>query len=357
MTEIGVLLADPVFQLNTLLWSLEEISDTGEINPVLRNAGYYVTSIGRRLIVPVDPETLSALVQATGSPDRSPSRPDLWLKHQSDDVQPLVELKAHGFSPASSNTTQALKMLASAGDVGPSLGGDSQPGHLIFATVVDDAEPLAATLQELGATLRDAGATPAPVAVIGFAWVDEGVALVSPHPADLPGPMQPVLAEPAVILRVADQSEDMHPLYLIPWIPGIDESQDHDLRVDGLRELTARLLTQAIAAVGQARTPSILNLTGTDLLASATFGVFARWRDEDRTQFGRAAAKIVERALRATDCARIEGERIEIDLPNDDVREAAIDRLERADPSDPAKSLSVIVKEPPSLFDSLVQPN
>jgi len=352
VTDIGVLLSDPVFQLNTLLWSLEEIAEVGEIDPVLRKAGYYVSSIGRRLLVPVEPTVLEALTEVTGSPDRSPSRPDLWLKHQVDDVQPIIELKAHGFSPESSNRAQALKMLASAGDLAPSLGGgQSQPGHVIFATVAADAAQLAQTLEELSEALTEAGAPPAAATAIGFGWVKEGVALVSPTQDDLPIPMQAALAEPAVVLRIADQSEDMQPLYLIPWIPGIDDSQDRDLRIDGLRELTARLLTQAIATIGQARTPTTVTLSGADLLDRATFGVFPRWRDGDRAQFAGAAAKLVERALRSTGRARIEGDRVEVDLPDEDSQDAAIDRLEKADPSDPAKSLSAAIDDPPTLFD------
>lgn len=352
MTDIDVLLSDPVFQLNTLLWSLEEMADAGEIDPVLRKAGFYVTAIGRRLLVPVEPTVLDALAGVAGFPDRSPSRPDLWLKHQVDDVQPIIELTAHGFSPESSNRAQALKMLASAGDLAPSLGGgSSQPGHVVFATIADDAAQLAQTLRELSEALAEAGAAPAPSTAIGFGWVEQGVALVSPVPGELPAPMQAVLADPAVVLRVADQSEDMQPLYLIPWIPGIDDSQDEVLRLDGLRELTARLLTQAIAAIGQARTPTTVTLAGADLLDRATFGVFPRWRDGDRAQFSSAGARLIERALRATGHARIEGDRVEVDLPNEEAQDAAIDRLEKADPSDPAKSLSTAIDEPPTLFD------
>ena len=52
------LLSDPVFQLNTMLWALEELPDAGPIHPVLRNAGYYINAIGRRVVAPHAPMIL-----------------------------------------------------------------------------------------------------------------------------------------------------------------------------------------------------------------------------------------------------------------------------------------------------------
>jgi hypothetical protein len=158
------LLSDPVFQLNTMLWALEELPDAGQIHPVLRNAGYYINAIGRRVVTPPDPVSRQALAQLTGK-ELSPARPDLWLKHQTDVVDPIVELKARGFSPRSSTAIQALKLLASAADLEASLGGGgTQPGHVLYLTVSQDAADLAETLNQLQATLIDAGVPSSPTA-------------------------------------------------------------------------------------------------------------------------------------------------------------------------------------------------
>ncbi len=346
------LLADPVFQLNTLLWSLEDLPAAGDIDPVLRNAGYYVVAIGRSVIVPVDPKTLDVLGRLLGSQDRSPSRPDLWLKHQTDEVQPLLELKARGFSPTSSNSKQATKLLVSSTDLAPSTGGEGpQPGHVIYVTIAEDAELLAQTLAELRNTIDEEGMRPAPAATIGLTWLDEGVALMSPRPEDLPAPMQAALSGLAVVLRAGHPEDDIQPLYVIPWIPGIEDSQDPELQSDGLRQLTARLLAETMARVGRAVAPTTLTLNGVDLLDRATYGVFSRWRDLDRGRFALAAAKIIERALRATGHARLQGDRVEVDVPTPEVQDAVMDRLERADPSDPARNLEGVLQQPPTLFD------
>lgn len=352
MTAEDTLLSDQVFQLNTFLWALEELPENSSTQPVLRNAGYYLSSIGRRVFMPVDEKFVATLEKLAGSADRSPCRPDLWLKHDDDRVQPLIELKARGFSPDSSNKKQALKLIAASSDLAPSLGeSDERPGHVLYATISSDANGLATTLNTLALSITDENVPAAPTGVIGLSMEADGVALSSPNPSDLPGPAAEVLASPAIVLEY-DTENDIRPLYFIPWMPGIDDSQDHALQSDGLRELTARVLTHTLAEVGTAQPPVTLALDGTILLNHATFGVFPYWRDDERKQFSEAAAKIVERTLKSVVTVRREfGSHLEIDLPNNETQETVIDRLERADPADPKANLEAVSAEPPTLFD------
>jgi hypothetical protein len=354
VTDTSVLLSDPVFQLNALLWAVENLPTSATIHPVLRAAGYYLSAIGRRVIVPVDLKSIAALEQITQSKDQSPSHPDLWLKHHSHEVQPLVELKAHGFSSTSSNSRQAVKLLLSAANLGPSLATRGPlPGHVIYATAGDDADALAQTLHQLSTVIKQAGAQAAPASTIGFTWATDGVTLTSPRPEELPQPLRSHFRTPALLLEVGELADDIRPLYLIPWVPEVAETQDPQLRADRLHELTARLLLYTIGTVGRASTPTSLSVTGTQLLDEATFGVFARWRDADRSQFASDAARLVERTLRATGFVQVEGERIEIDLPTAQAQQAIIERLEHADPADPSKNLQAVIEEPPTLFDSI----
>jgi hypothetical protein len=94
-------------------------------------------------------------------------------------------------------------------------------------------------------------------------------------------------------------------------------------------------------------------MSGSELLDGATFGIFSRWRDSDRQLLAQAAAKIIDRALRATGSSRLEGDRVEVDLPDEKTWTTAIDRLERADPSDPSRNLEGVLHEQPSLFDEV----
>ena len=219
MTDESTLLSDQVFQLNTFLWALEELPaepGMGEVQPVLRQAGYYLAAIGREVLIPTNEPTLAALENLTETADRTPCRPDLWLRHATDPVQPLVELKAHGFSPESSNRRQALKLIAAASDLASSLGETrARPGHVLYATVASDAGKIVTTLKTFAQELRTEGADPAPTGAIGLAIEDEGVVQSSPAPADLPKPLETSLAKRPTVLR-RDGDNDLQPLYFIP---------------------------------------------------------------------------------------------------------------------------------------------
>ncbi len=354
MTSGARLLSDQVFQLNAFLWALEDLPATGRTRPVLRNAGYYLMAIGRRVQVPAEDSVIAALERLTGSADRSPCRPDLWLRHQDHPVQVIVELKARGFSRDSSNTRQAVKLLLSAFDLAASLGEQAERrGHVIYGTVGADAESLSTTLKELADEVSAMGLPAAPTTVVGLSIDDKGVSLSSPTPSDLPDPAAVALAAPTVVLR-RDGDNDLRPLYFVPWIPGIEDTQEPELRADGLRELTARVLTQAMGHVGRALVPTTLALNGTQLLSDATFRVFDRWHERNRNQFGEAAVKIVERALRKSEVEirRYGGDRLEIDLPSTETKDQAIKGLEQADPANAKKNLEATTREHPMLFEN-----
>ena len=353
MTSETALLSDPVFQPNAFLWALEDLPAPSHIQPVLRNAGYYLVAIGRRLIMPVDGSSVEALKKLTGSPDRSACRPDLWIKHAEHPVQIVVELKARGFSPCSTNRKQALKLLVAAFDLAASLGESTERrGHVVYGTISADAHKMATTLKHLADDVRAEHVRAAPTAIVGLSIEHEDAVLSSPAPDDLPEPAAEALATAAIVLQ-RDGANDLRPPYFVPWIPGIEDSQDPDLHADGLRELTARVLTQAMGHVGRARIPTTLALNGTQLLRDATFRVFDRWHESNRKQFSEAAAKIVERALKKShvEIRRYGGDRLEIDLPSAETKDKAIKRLEQADPADPARNLHAATREHPRLFD------
>ncbi len=352
MTNNEALLSDQVFQLNAFLWALSDIPSGGPIEPVLRKAGYQLNSIGRKIIVPGDEKVVSALAKLTGNRDRSSCRPDLWLRHASDSVDPIIELKARGFSPDSSNRRQAFKLIASTSDLSLSLGEQTKRlGHVIYATIDKDVANLSDTLNYLANALAAETVIASPTGVIGLSIVEGGMALSSPFPADLPAPLAKALMEPAIVLRQIDVN-DLQPLYFIPWIPGIEDSQHAQFRTIGLNELTARVYTQILAKVGRVRIPATLTLCAIELLNRATFGVFGKWRDTDRKQFSAAVVKITERVLAPVVQVRSVGsEHVEVDLPDDESQSSAIERLEQTDPSNTGANIEAAIEEPPTLFD------
>ena len=95
-------------------------------------------------------------------------------------------------------------------------------------------------------------------------------------------------------------------------------------------------------------------LDGTRLLSAATIGVFDQWRDTDRREFSEAVGRILDRALKpVVEVLRVSGDCREIDLPSAEIQDAVTDRVERADPANPATNLETAVEETATLFDEL----
>ncbi len=352
MIDTKTLLSDQVFQLNTFLWALQELPESSQIQPVLRQAGYQLRSIEPRLIVPKTPVAIAALDKLAGSKDSSPCRPDVWLRHKEHPSDLIVELKSQGFSPNSSNSRQALKLLLAAFDLSESLGEPTRhSGHLIYATISDDTSNLEATLNNLASRLHNEGANAAPSSVIGFSEEVEGVA-ISSSSSNLPKPAADALASPAVVLR-RDDDNDLQPLYLIPWIPGIEGNQDTQLQEAGYNELTSRILTYILSEIGRARVPTILKIVGEDIMNSSTFGIFNRWRSDNQKQFAKAVIKIIVRVLGSdTNVVSISGTRIELELQDSDTQDQILRLIEQVDHTSSTMNLKDIIEEQPTLFDT-----
>ncbi|MYA86669.1 MAG: hypothetical protein F4Y12_13920 [Acidimicrobiaceae bacterium] len=352
MTSDAVLVSDPVFQLNILLWALEDLPDITAVRPVLRTDGYELESLGRRLLVPADEPTVSALRDIAGSTDRSPCRPDLCIDHPDDPVTLVVELKSHGFSQDSSNVRQAGKLIVASHDLSASYAETQpRPGHVVYGTVESDAARLAETLQALNESLGSQGVSAAPTATIGISIDDEGARLSTSSLSDLPAPAQRALQTPATVLHRHGE-DDIRPLYVIPWIPGIEGTQDPELQADGYRELTARVVVEAMAVVGQAIVPTTLNITGAMLLSRATFGVFDRWLDADRQQFAAAATGVLTTTLQSLGYFRRQSrDTFSLSLSSHDEQAEVIKLLEQAKPADNRTNIEAAVDEAPRLFD------
>ena len=131
-----------------------------------RDGGISFRSDGHKLLTPLTESTMTALRELLESRDVSATRPDLWLSHETEPARPIVELKSRGFSHTSLKPRrQALRMLASAIDLSPSLAETSLcPGHVLYVTIATDAVKLSRTLTLLAESLVSAGAQTAPYA-------------------------------------------------------------------------------------------------------------------------------------------------------------------------------------------------
>ena len=283
--------ADPVFQLNCILWMLQPLPDIASApTPVLHNAGYRVHYIGAQLVASPDTESrLSSRLGVKGSaaPDVIASAPDgaHWL---------AIECKASSFGPESSTSNQALKILAHAADLSPTVvaaAGTTVAGAAVYVTRVTEAAALYQTLTKLASRLSDAGISPAPVAALGLAAGAGTGVTVQLVDGTIPGPAGAALAQVTTLIPAAAPEEaDPRPLYILPYDPSVTQTDLERQRC--LQILIARGRAAAAARIGRCTDEGTLTVDGGELLESATYGVSRYW--QDRHDHARTASLILD---------------------------------------------------------------
>lgn len=287
---------DPLFQLNAVLWMLQPMpGDSSAVNPVLHYRGYAVRSMGQTLTADADLERLLAVeLDLRGAP-----APDVLASAPAGDPWPIFECKKSSFSPDSSTSDQASKILARGADL--SLTAGSPPGQriggcVVFVTREDEAALLQETLDQLRVTLEAAGVLPAPACTVGL-MVEAGVGLRA-HVASgtFPGAGGEALADDVIVVPAAGPEEHARSLYLVPFDPSV--RQDDEERVLCLRILLARGRAHAASILGRGPSQGTAVLEGPELIDAATYGLAKYWRDSTaRERAGYEILRFVKSAL------------------------------------------------------------
>ena len=350
--RIAERLADPIFQLNVVLWSLIDLPDIKGIfiNPALGRAGYSVYALDKKVMLLDRQDITESIIEMTGRlPD--PAVPDVWLEHQSEDAYPILELKSHGFGLESKDKViQMLKIMAGSYDLSISTGATSkQPGHVIYVTVADDMEPMTGTLKSLESELTKYGIPSAPSAIIGLAEQGGSVTLVSPEPDQLPEPLKRMLTEPVIILQAVTKDYDVTPLYLVPWSPNI--SNNSDFKQEGLEILTERILVYIRAEVGRNTNEEKVTIDCKEILNKATLEVFKHWQGNVRKRFIKTAKDIIIRKIEPHGKSKGRS-MIDIDLSNGN-RKDILNKLARTKVKDVSREL--LESTIPTLFDDMLE--
>ena len=351
MMDVKVLRQDPVFQLNLLLWSIMDVPDDINfqinLNPILRNEGYTLYAIEKEVLLPSDLSSMEAISPLIKKKFAPPSA-DLWVTHEREKTDLVIELKSRGFGSDSNKSVQVIKIMAATADLSVTLGGgDKRPGCFVYITIAEDMEAMLLTLSELKTRLVERKIASAPTAIIGIKQSKKGIDLVSPQPAQLPSPLDKILCDPTTVLQFEDSEDEIVPLYFIPWIPGV--AQDQESSNKGLQVLTSRLLTHVQEAVGKADISSIVNLKGETLLEKATFGAFEYWRDRDRKRFIKEAIRIIERATKPFGQKHGGETELKIGLPDEKERDNVMKSIEKFRIEEESNNLSNATI--PTLFD------
>ena len=354
MIELRSLIRDPVFQLNTILWSIIKSPYHGaQINtkPVLRSMGYRLFAIDKEILLPSYPGFENA-IRPLIRRRLDPPVPDLWLEHIDNQLDLIIELKASSFGPESDKTVQMTKIISASADLSLSLGGGpTRPGQVIVVTVSEDMEKMAVTLHTIRERLAERQLEHAPIGVLGLQASDNTVALVSPEPDQLPSPMRNEFDKPVTILQ-CDHLDEIIPIYIIPWLPGVESARNDIQNQDSMRELTSRLLTHTSAIIGRSTIPNIIEIKGESLLVDSTLEVFRFWQDGAKRKFVSEATTIVKRKIKRGKLKK-GGTVLEITLQDEQERNEILRRIERVRTGDPQTNLLKATK--PTLFDDIAE--
>lgn len=332
------LLSDPIFQLNMVIWSVKDLPKNGssQVKPFLREVGYYIFALNRRILLP---ELTQRSSSSDSIPDRFPPVPDVWLRHESDDFDLILELKSHGFGEKSSNVKQISKMLAASFDLSHSLGiQNKKPGFFIFMTVYKDADKMMETLNSLKARLEKEDVSSAPIAVIGLDNDKDNWLWKSIDPSTLPKPLQKGLSQPVTILKSMGHIEDIIPMYFIPWLPEVNE-EDSPLVSDGLSVFTGRVLSYVQKQIRNTEPPGVLSLRAESLLKEATYGVFDYWKGKDRNRFTKKVINIILNHVDADSIIDKSDAVVDIEIKTESIREDILKELESYEVSNRAMNL------------------
>ena len=349
---VSALAQDPIFQLNMVLWSLKRLPSQGSyhIRPLLKEAGYYLFAIDRRVLLPKDNhivESLKDLTDKLGSPS-----PDIWLKHEKDNAHLIIELKSRGFSPESSKASQILKILIAVADLSLSVAAiDKLPGHLIIMTDNQDAQLLVNTLDKLKEKLEMYDLPCSPASVIGLEYNNEDSWIWDcANPSTLPQPLRNILSERVVVVTHPNiPPTDILPLYLVPWLPG-QKGRQSMLNSDGLAVLTGRVLTYVLGEVRQASPPVNLPLEADSILHDATYGFFKYWNSKDKAILSQKVINIISGCLGSITLIDSSSRRIAIDIPLEETRENILKAIEKIEINNPINNLEGDVVLQPTLF-------
>lgn len=214
MTQLS---ADPVFQLNTVLWMLQPSPPFPHaVDAVLYRAGYSVRQLSGRLTASDAVEL--TLAEKFGLRGGVPAPDVLMLVAVEDDTADapdadprlVFECKASSFGPDSSTADQARKFLGRAVDLSLAVGaapGKTMAGAVVYLTRDGETTALQQTLTALAAEFDEREVPAAPASALGVTIEQGEGVVVALAGGTLPGRAAEVLAEPCVVVPAAGDEE------------------------------------------------------------------------------------------------------------------------------------------------------
>jgi hypothetical protein len=277
---------DNLFQLNTLVWASFPQPVGAPVTPVLRNAGYTLYAIEKPLEASVAEK--AQLNKSTLEIRPNPTI-DVVLSREKVSTYILVECKPSSFGLNSDWTSQARGLIVAGGSIASRLGvSGKSTSEMCYLVPNEDTQSTDATLVALHKEMLSKGLKGCPTGVIGISVKSDGAYLgLSGRPqgtAQLPLTLIP---EQKVLSVAAEQ--DPKPLYVIPWIPDGQDSND-------LEAFKEKIRAKLLSWLGKAAIGCSEVLYFEELLDDVSRGVFQYWGDKS-SLFGRVFP-MVEKLVR-----------------------------------------------------------
>jgi len=352
MNTPSELIADPVFQLNSLLWLTQPLPTGAGIRSVLRDQGYHVYAICPSITLPLD---ILLLVKDSGLAHQDHVRPDVVLYRPSDHRYGVVECKGNSFGPDSSTAKQARTLLLA---VGPRLdealglqAGTISRNTAAYLIPSQAATEMAETLQTLGAELGAKELRVGPSCVLAIEPDTTSLSLVADESArDFFG-----LPASKISFLILEEGTDPRPLYFIPYDP--DCSQAEGERVYCKLVLFERILASLLGGAGRALPPTELSFDAAGLLNDATLGMYGLWENKDSAKHMR---HLLTRNLlpKLQGVLRSEGGNVfefvenkgwTLQIPTEDAKDAICNTLSKFS----CETMDLRLEPEPTLFDNL----
>lgn len=272
----SALAKDNLFQLNTVVWASFPQPVGAPVTPVLRNAGYTLYAIEKPLEASVAEK--AQLNKSTLEIQPNPAI-DVVLSHKKDSTYILVECKPSSFGLNSDWTPQARGLIVAGGSVASRLGvSGKSTSETCYLVPEEDTQSTDATLVALHKEVSSKGLNGCPTGVIGISLKSDGAYLgLSNRPQGTALLPLALIPERRVLSVAAEQ--DPRPLYVIPWIPDGQDSND-------LEAFKEKIRAKLLSWLGKAAIGCSEVLYFEELLNDVSRGVFQYWGDKS-SLFGR----------------------------------------------------------------------
>lgn len=292
--------ADPIGQLNLMLWMTQPLPGECPVRPVLKEAGYRLMAIGPAM--PLLPD-LRERLQTKGLACRAQPEPDLLLTRDDGQGYLMLECKRTMFGPDSSSAEQTRGLLLQTGEqfntvVGLPVAAATAAGLVYVSEHCDSPNP-ADGLDQIRQELDGAGFSVALAGVTCLQARDDGIYLLDEYqPGTIPEPLRGIVRAGIKVQEIVEGEEAM-PLLLIPWDPNV--CQTSPVAQFGKQVFCHRLLGSLVVRIGRLVPGQEFEVEYDDLLDEATFNFYQRWRTRNaeigRTLRGFCRTVLVE-ALR-----------------------------------------------------------